>query len=174
MVRNVIKYPDKILRKKSNNVEHFDEKLHSLLDDMNETMRDHKGIGLAAIQVGVPKKVFIINLVNDDEESDEIYAPELFEFINPTIISSNGLFANSEGCLSVPGIYEEIERFEELKIKYQDRNGKEHQKTIDGILSIAFQHEYDHLEGKLFVDKFSYLKRKKFDKEWKKGIKRSD
>lgn len=166
MIRKVITYPDKRLWQKSKDVTEFDEKLHTLLDDMYETMISKEGIGLAAIQVAIPLNILIINLLNEESETQE--KKDLLEVINPKIVSKLGTTTYKEGCLSVPGFYEEIERYEEISVTYQDRYGNQINKDLDGLLSIAMQHEMDHLTGHLFIEKLSYMKRKKFEKEYKK------
>lgn len=168
MIRTVITYPDKRLKELSTTVESFDENLHELLDDMNETMMSQNGIGLAAIQIAVPKRVLILNVPDSDGEQPE---SNLIEMINPEILESSGTTMYQEGCLSVPGFYEDIERFEWVKVSYYDRQGEQHTLESDGLLAVAIQHEMDHLNGKLFIEKLSILKRKKFEKELKKQLK---
>lgn len=170
MVREIVVYPDKRLKLVSKPVESFDEELHTLLDDMYDTMRAKNGVGLAAIQVGVDKRVLIINipLENIPEGEDEQPRENTLEMINPAIIEKDGSTKFQEGCLSVPGIYEEVERAKHVKIEYCDRHGEKHMIEDDDFLAIAMQHEMDHLEGKVFIEKLSYMKRKKFEKEWKK------
>ena len=165
MTLDIIAYPDRRLKTISGEVEHFDERLHALLDAMYATMIASNGIGLAAIQVAKPLRVLIINM--PDEEGEQ-YKEELLEIINPVISLREGSIFYQEGCLSVPGFYEDIERFEKVVLIYHDRHGT--QKTIEaeGLLSVAIQHEIDHLEGKLFIEKLSYIRRKKFEKEYKK------
>lgn len=165
MTLNVLTYPDKKLKEISKEVVEFNEELHRFLDNMYETMLEYRGIGLAAIQVGQAKRVLIINIPRDD---DEQYREDLLEIINPEIIEKDGTVVYQEGCLSVPEFYEEVERSEEIKLKYVDRNNQEKILEAKGLLSIAIQHEIDHLNGKLFVEKLPMLKRKKFEKEWKK------
>ncbi len=165
MIREIITYPNKILKQKSHDVERFDEELHTLLDDMYETMIAKKGIGLAAIQIAVPLNVLIISLPNDEEEQPKEEAKEV---INPQILESKGSTIYTEGCLSVPEYYEDVERAEWIKVRYYDRHGNEIVEEHDGLMAIAFQHEMDHLNGELFIEKLSFLKRKKFEKEWKK------
>lgn len=148
----------------------FDASLHQLLDDMQETMYAKDGIGLAAIQVGVAKNILIINLANDDGIQDK---EDLVEIINPQILEQNGECVYQEGCLSVPGVYEDVTRSEQIKVSYFDRFGNKQIKDYEGMMAIAFQHELDHLKGHLFIEKLSYLKRKKFEKEWKKKLKES-
>lgn len=165
MIREILVYPNKVLREKSKDVSAFDASLHQLLDDMYDTMLSKEGIGLAAIQIGVPKNVLIINLVDDEG----IQKPEnLYEIINPHIIERSGSTIYQEGCLSVPGYYDEVERSMDIKVTFFDRNGIKHEKEFAELMAIAVQHEMDHLKGHLFIEKLSYLKRKKFEKEWKK------
>ena len=171
MVKDIVIYPDKRLKIVSKEVTEFDDELHQLLEDMYDTMVSKKGVGLAAIQIGVPKRVLIINLPEDDSKDDEIKKEDTLEIINPVFIEKNGSCKNQEGCLSVPGFYEDIERARHVIVEYQDRYGKKHTIDTDDFLAIALQHEHDHLEGKVFIEKLSILKRKKFEKEWKKKFK---
>jgi len=164
----VIKYPNKLLKTVSKEVTDFSEELFSLLDAMYDIMINTNGIGLAAIQVAHPIRVLIINIPNED---DEQIKDDLIEMINPVITAKSGTTVYQEGCLSVPGFYEDIERFEKISVTYQDRFGNSHSIEADELLSIAIQHEIDHLEGKLFIEKLSYARRKKFEKEYKKAQK---
>ncbi|MDR2790811.1 MAG: peptide deformylase [Campylobacteraceae bacterium] len=168
MVREILTYPNPKLREASKDVKHFDESLHTLLDDMYETMLYKNGVGLAAIQVGVALNALVINPLNEEGEQNK---EDLLEFINPQIIESDGIITFQEGCLSVPSVYEEIERFQKVKVKFFDRFGKEHAEIYKDFMAVALQHEIDHLRGHLFIEKLTYLKRKKFEKEWKKRIK---
>lgn len=170
MVREVVIYPDKRLKLVSKEVTSFDRELHTLLDDMYDTMRAKNGVGLAAIQVGVDKRVLIINnpLENIPEGEDEQPKENTLEIINPVIVEKDGSTKFQEGCLSVPGVYEEVERAKHIKIEYFDRHGEKHVIEDDDFLAIAIQHEIDHLDGKVFIEKLSFTKRKKFEKEWKK------
>ena len=165
MIREIITYPDKRLFLRSNEVETFDEELHSLLDDMYETMIAKNGIGLAAIQVAVPLRALIINL--PDEEGKQ-HKEDLLELINPVIVEQKGSQVYTEGCLSVPEYYDDVERAEWVRVEYQDRQGNKKILEADGLLAVAVQHEMDHLDGHLFIERLPYLKRKKFEKEWKK------
>jgi len=175
MIREVIIYPDKRLKKISETVEVFDETLHGLLDDMYETMVNKNGVGLAAIQIGVPLRALIINVPLEEVAEGENDQPKenTLEIINPVILEKSGSTLYQEGCLSVPGFYEDIERYQSIKISYHDRHGDLHTLEDDEFLAIAIQHEMDHLEGKIFVEKLSYIKRKKFEKEWRKRQKAS-
>lgn len=165
MVREIVIYPDKRLKLVSKEVEEFNGALHDLLDDMFDTMKQSNGVGLAAIQVGIDKRVLIINEPNED---DEQLKENTLEMINPVIIEKNGSTKYQEGCLSVPGFYEDIERYKYVKVEYVDRNGNPQTIESDAFLAIAIQHEMDHLDGKVFVEKLSFIKRKRFEKEWKK------
>ena len=174
MVREVVIYPDKRLKQVSKEVEAFDAELHELLDDMYDTMIARNGVGLAAIQVGVDKRALIINIPLEDKEPEASQPREnTLEMINPVIIEADGKEKFQEGCLSVPGFYEDVERHKHVVVEYCDRFGKKHTIEDDDFLAIAMQHEIDHLDGKVFVERLSYIKRKKFEKEWKKRQKAS-
>ncbi len=177
MIREIVVYPDKRLKLISKEVSVFDGALHELLDDMYETMRSKNGVGLAAIQVGVDTRALIINIPLADEEG-ESYGEEhsqndqpkenTLEMINPVILKKDGTEKFQEGCLSIPGVYEDVERAKHVKVEYYDRHGEKQTIEDDGFLAIAIQHEMDHLDGKVFIEKLSFLKRKKFEKEWAK------
>jgi peptide deformylase len=176
MVRDVLVYPDRRLKRISKQVESFDGTLHKLLDDMYDTMIKRNGVGLASIQVDVPLRALIINIPIDDgdgtDNSEEQQPKEkTLELINPKLLHSEGRTKYQEGCLSVPGYFEEIDRFKYVKVEYQDRFGKRQILEDDDFLSIVIQHEMDHLDGKIFVERLSLLKRKRFEKEWKKRLK---
>ena len=142
-IRNIVKYGDDILRKKCRNVEKFDSKLHDLLDDMYETMSDANGVGLAGPQVGVLRRIFII----ETEETG------LMEFINPEIIKTLGYQTSQESCLSVIEECGYVKRPAIIKVKAKDRYGKEFETVLKKFPAKAFSHEYDHLDGILFIDK---------------------
>lgn len=165
MIREVLTYPDRKLKEVSKAVEVFDKHLHDMLDDMLDTMMARNGVGLAAIQIGVPKRILIVLL--PDEEGN--YQKEnLLEIINPEILESSGSVKSNEGCLSVPEYYDDVDRFESIKLTYQDRHGNRQTIENSEFLAVAVQHEMDHLNGCLFIDRLSLLKRKKFEKEFKK------
>jgi len=164
----IIEYPNKILKDKSTTVTNFNIYLHQLLDAMYPMMIDTNGIGLAAIQVAHPIQVLILNIPNENGDQPK---ENLLEIINPVIIQQDGSTIYQEGCLSVPSFYEDIKRFETISINYQDRYGNIKELNADGLLSIAIQHEIDHLNGILFIDKLSYARRKKFEKEYKRMLK---
>jgi len=169
MIRDIVVYPDKRLKLISKEVEVFDTSLHNLLDDMYDTMCANNGLGLAAIQVGVDLRALIINIpIENNFGPEEQLKENTLEIINPVIIEKNGIEFFKEGCLSIPGVFEEVERAKEIKVEYLDRNGNKHTLEDNEFLSIAIQHEIDHLDGKVFIEKLSYTKRKKFEKDWKK------
>ena len=161
----IVEYPDKKLREKSKEVSSFDTKLHKLLDAMYPVMMKTNGIGLAAIQVAHPICALILNIPDEDGEQPK---ENLLEIINPVVTHKDGEGIYQEGCLSVPSFYEDIKRYETVTISYQDRDANIKTIEADGLLAIAIQHEMDHLEGILFIDKLSYSRRKKFEKEYKR------
>ncbi|GAB6045683.1 peptide deformylase [Caminibacter profundus] len=167
-VLEVVTYPNKILKQISKPVERFDSDLHKLLDDMYETMLAKNGVGLAAIQVAVPIRALIIDIGNEEGKQ----SPDtLIEVINPEFLEWEGTIKDTEGCLSVPEYFDEVERYKKVKVKFFDRFGKEHIIDAEGLLSVAFQHETDHLDGHLFIERLDYIRRKKFEKKWKKLLK---
>jgi len=161
----ILKYPDTRLKQCSKKIDSFDDRLWGLLDGMYEIMIETGGVGLAAIQVGNPIRALIINLPREDEKQ---YREDVLEIINPTFLKKQGSVLYREGCLSVPGFYEDIERFAEISIAYQNRFGEEKILQATDLLAVAIQHEIDHLDGILFIDKLPILQRKKFEKELKR------
>ena len=152
--RKIVIEPDPILRKKSEILEKVDDELRGLLDDMLETMYSAPGIGLAAVQVGILKRVIVIDVSKDKEKKNPFF------LINPEIISkSKNSSTYEEGCLSLPGYFAEIERPAECQVKYIDYFGKKKEIKATGLLSTCIQHEIDHLNGVLFIDYLSKLKR---------------
>ena len=135
---------------------------------MYPIMINTNGIGLAGIQVAIAKEILILNIPDEDGEQPK---ENLIEMINPTISNKQGETTYQEGCLSVPDFYEDVQRFETISVNYQDRDGNTQLLEADGLLSIAIQHEYDHLNGILFIDKLSSSRRRKFEKEYKKLLK---
>ena len=168
MIREVITYPNKLLRTKSKDVEKFDEELHTLLDDMYDTMIADNGVGLAAIQIAVPLNVLIINLPNEEDIQDK---NDLIEAINPVLTHKDGVQVFVEGCLSVPGFNEEVKRAKHIIVEYYDRYGQKQTMESEDFLAVAWQHDMEHLSGHLFIENLSIIKRKKFEKEWKKKLK---
>ncbi|MEL7312074.1 MAG: peptide deformylase [Pseudomonadota bacterium] len=153
---NILEYPDPRLRTKATPVEAVDDALRQLIDDMFETMYAAPGIGLAATQVDVHKRLLVADV------SEDRSAP--YALINPVITHMDGLEVMEEGCLSVPGYYESVERAERITVEYLDRNGDAQQLEADGLLAVCVQHEIDHLDGKLFVDYLSQMKRQRIRK----------
>jgi peptide deformylase len=155
----IIETPDPRLREKSAPVEQVTDELRKLIDDMFETMYAAPGIGLAAVQVGVAKRLLVIDLQEPEEEGGEpVRDPRVF--INPEILeTSDRLQLYSEGCLSVPDMYAEVERPDRIRARWLDRDGAAREEELDGLLAICLQHEMDHLEGILFIDHLSRLKR---------------
>jgi peptide deformylase len=173
-IREIIEIPDPLLKQVSAPVTDFGEELKTLVADMFETMYDAPGIGLAAIQVGVPLRVLVIDLQPDDPDAEpevctahggetHTHQPTKKEprvFINPEILDpSEELSIYNEGCLSVPEIYAEVERPARIRARWQDIDGKVHEEDMDGLMATCLQHEIDHLEGILFIDHLSRLKR---------------
>jgi peptide deformylase len=154
MIREILKYPDPRLREVAAPVADVNDELRALLDDMAETMYSSNGCGLAANQIGVDKRVFVVDCAGENEPS------QLMAFINPEIVETDGSQTWEEGCLSFPGVSEEIKRAERVKVRALDRNGKPFELEADGLLAVAIQHELDHLNGVLMVDKLSALKRR--------------
>lgn len=165
MILPILSYPDSRLKQRSVEVEIFDEKLHTLLDDMYETMLSREGVGLAGIQVNIPQRILIINIPREDKIQ---HKEDLLEIINPVITKKDGEIYFTEGCLSVPNFYEDVLRYNEVEITYQDRFGNSQILQAQDYLAVAIQHEMDHLNGVLFVDRLSLMKRKKFEKEFKR------
>jgi peptide deformylase len=167
-LRDILILPDKRLRLVSEPVRKIDGEVKTLVDDMFATMYDAPGIGLAAIQVGVPKRVVVMDLA----KKDEAQAPRVF--INPEIASSLDEEATyEEGCLSIPEIYEEVTRPTQVRVKYLDLDGKEQELEASGLLATCLQHEIDHLNGVLFIDHISKLKRDRIIKKFTKAAKRA-
>mgnify|MGYP001026654764 FL=1 len=162
----ILTYPNPKLREKSTPIKDFDEKLHTFLDDMYDTMMERKGVGLAAIQVGVSKQILIINIPR--EEDNLQHKEDLLEIINPTFLVQEESIDWEEGCLSVPDFFENVKRFNKVSIAYKDRYGNDKILKAEGFLAVAIQHEIDHLNGILFVDKLPILRRKKFEQALKK------
>ena len=158
-IRPIIETPDPLLRQISAPVDTVTDEIRTLVEDMFETMYAAPGIGLAAIQVGVPKRVLVIDLQESEEEEGEPVKNPLV-FINPEIVqTSETLQTYNEGCLSVPEMYAEVERPDRIRARWLDRDGNAHEEELDGLLAVCLQHEMDHLEGILFIDHLSRLKR---------------
>ncbi len=158
-VLRILETPDPLLREKSTPVDKVDDAIRALIADMFETMYDAPGIGLAAVQVGVPKRVLVMDLHEPAEEGGEV-VKEPMVFINPEILSrSADDVPYTEGCLSVPDQYAEVLRPDQVRARWLDEQGVPHEEDLDGLLAVCLQHEMDHLEGVLFIDHLSRLKR---------------
>jgi len=168
-LRTILEFPDPRLRKRAETVTRFDAALGTLIDDMLETMYAAPGIGLAATQVDVHQRVIVIDLSREHNEP--------LVLGNPEIPAREGEASTEEGCLSVPNIFDEIKRAAKVRVRAQDRNGASFERDFDDILAVCIQHEMDHLEGRLFVDYLSDLKRerirKKLDKDRKERASRA-
>ena len=163
-VRRIITLPDSQLRSSSSRVAKIDGAVRSILDDMIETMYDAPGIGLAAVQVGVLQRLVVLDTARKDEPPQPLF------LVNPEIVqSSDERIIYEEGCLSIPDYYEDVERPERIRFRFQDRDGAECEMEADGLLAIAVQHEIDHLNGVLFVDHISRLKRERVLKKFAKA-----
>jgi len=160
---NILQFPDPRLRNRADEVTKFDENLKSLISDMFETMYEAPGIGLAATQVDQHIRLLVMDI---SEEKNEPLV-----LINPEILSSEGSEEMDEGCLSVPGYYETVSRAEKVDVRAQDENGEFFEITADDLKAVCIQHEMDHLEGKLFVDYISSLKRDRIRKKLEKSKK---
>jgi peptide deformylase len=168
-LRDILILPDKRLRAVSEPVKTIDRDVRVLVEDMFETMYEAPGIGLAAIQVGVPQRVVVLDLARKDEPKD----PQVF--INPEILwSSDEIAVHEEGCLSIPEFYEDVERPAKVRVKYLDLDGKPQEVEADGLLATCLQHEIDHVNGILFIDYISKLKRDRVLKKFTKAAKRAD
>ena len=166
MRRKIITYPNKRLFLRSQEITSFDEGLHTLLDDMYETMIEHNGVGLAAIQIDEPLRVLLVNI---PDENGEQHKEDLLELINPKLSTiGEELITFTEGCLSIPDFFEEVTRHKNIRLEYQDRFGKPCALEASEFLAVAIQHEVDHLNGHLFIEKLPYSKHVKFEKEFKK------
>lgn len=156
----VYEYPHPILKKKAVKVEKVDDELRVFLDDMLETMYDSVGVGLAAPQVGVSQRILVIDYEQEEDDNGNRIKGNPRYFVNPEIIwHSDEKVCGEEGCLSVPGQRAEVERFEKIRVRYLDYNGKEQEILADDFLAIVLQHEMDHLDGILYIDRISRLKR---------------
>jgi len=162
MVREIVIWPDPILKKKASPVSQVDDSIRSLVNDMFETMYAADGVGLAAPQIGVLKQVIVLDTTPRQPESKPV------AMINPQIIAMEGTTRYSEGCLSVPGEAEEVDRAARVTVKFLDVSGREQTIEADGLLAVAIQHETDHLQGTMFVDYLSPLKRELIRKRMKR------
>ncbi len=165
MIRTILHYPDARLREKGRKVEAVTDEIKKLVDDMAETMYAAPGVGLAATQIGEAVQLFVVDTAEEGAPSD------FRVFINPEILEREGDITWNEGCLSFPGVNEEIERAAKVRVRAQDRNGKTFELEAEGLLAVAIQHEYDHLQGVLMIDHMGPLKKRMTHR---KMIKRAD
>ena len=156
----ILEFPDPKLRIKAQPVETVDNALRRLIDDMFETMYDAPGIGLAATQGDVHRRLLVADVSTEKDD------PRVL--INPEIVEKDGVEVTEEGCLSVPGYFEEVTRAEHVKVRYLDRDGNQQEEDFDGLLAVCVQHEIDHLDGRLFVDYLSEAKRQRIRKRLEK------
>lgn len=158
----IFHYPDPILKKQAKPVTGIDDEIRTLARDMAETMYAAPGVGLAAPQVGVSRRLIVLDCAPKDE------APQLITAINPQIVAREGEVCEEEGCLSVPAYYASVTRAAAVRVRYLDLDGRSVERDAEGLLSVCFQHEIDHLDGILFVDHLSPLKKSLFRKKYKK------
>jgi peptide deformylase len=156
----ILEFPDPRLRTKATLVEDVNDDLRAFIDDMFETMYAAPGIGLAATQVDYHKRLLVADVSSDKDEPHVL--------INPEILEKDGVTVTDEGCLSVPGFYEEVERAEHIRVRFLNRDGEELELDVHGLLAVCIQHEMDHLDGKLFVDYLSEAKRTRIRKKLEK------
>jgi peptide deformylase len=154
MIRTILHYPDARLREKGARIPEVTDDIRSLIEDMAETMYAAPGVGLAATQIGVALQLFVIDIAEEGQPSD------LRVFINPEIVEQVGEITWTEGCLSFPGIQEEIDRAAKVKVRAIDRDGKPFTMEAEGLMAVAIQHEYDHLQGELMIDHLGPLKKR--------------
>ena len=163
-IRDIVLYPDEILETECEPVKEVDDDIRELVDDMVETMYDASGVGLAAPQIGIPKRITVIDPTAGEEED------ELYVFINPEIIEAKGHMSWEEGCLSIPGVYEDVDRSARIRVRALDRDGQPFELEAEELLSVCIQHEIDHLDGILFLEHLSRLKRRIVLKKYKKHL----
>jgi peptide deformylase len=163
-LRKIIEYPEPLLRLKAKKVESFDEELKSLVEDMAETMYDAPGIGLAAPQVAESIRLIVVDTTVAGEEQEYLY------LVNPEIVSHEGHQVDEEGCLSVPEIVAQVKRFKKVTVSYQDKEGTPRELTTEDRFAVILQHEIDHLDGILFIDHLSPLKRNLYKKKRRKML----
>ena len=159
-ILDILHFPDARLRNTAKPVPEVDDSVRQLVDDMFETMYNAPGIGLAAIQVNEPRRVIVVDTSEDRSQP--------LALINPEILEKHGEEEMDEGCLSVPGVYETVKRAESIRVRFLDRDGETIEMDVDGLLAVCIQHEIDHLDGKLFVDYLSNLKRQRIRKKLEK------
>lgn len=173
-ILEIITYPNPLLLKPSENVDEINDEIQTLIEDMAETMFDAPGAGLAAVQVGVNKKIIVVNTTEQNEESEGSEEKSWYALINPEIIEKDGVYlSEDEGCLSVPDFRATVKRASRVVIKAMDRNGEPVTMELNGFQAVVLQHEIDHLDGTLFIDHISLLKRNLYKTKVKKQLKRN-
>lgn len=163
-IKKICKYPDPVLRKNAEKIEVFDEALQALSEDMADTMYDAPGIGLAAPQIGESIRIIVVDISKKEEEQ------KYMTLVNPEIIENEGEQVDEEGCLSVPELTSKVKRFKKIRVRYQDLSGKEFELETENRFAVVLQHEIDHLNGTLFLDHLSSLKRNLYKKKVKKWL----
>ena len=169
MILEIVRYPDPFLKTHAEKVESVDDSVRKLIDDMVETMYYARGIGLASVQVGDPRRVVVLD-VPDEDEKERAKGKNLMALVNPEIVYAEGETIYEEGCLSVPGITADVERAARVRVKALDRDGKPFEIEAEGLLAIALQHEIDHINGVLFIDRLSRLKRELVKRRYRKSL----
>lgn len=164
-ILDILHFPDTRLRNIAKPVAQVDDSVRRLIDDLFETMYEAPGIGLAAIQVNDPRRVIVVDTTEDRSRP--------LALVNPEILSEDGVEEMDEGCLSVPGVYETVRRAERVRVRFLDRDGNPVEMDVDGLLAVCIQHEIDHLDGKLFVDYLSSLKRQRIRKKLEKDARQT-
>ncbi len=165
-IRDIVLFPDPVLQTTCDPVDEVNDDIRQLVDDMVETMYDAPGIGLAAPQIGVTKRITVIDTTAGEEEGN------LHVLINPRIVEAEGHITWEEGCLSIPGVYEKVDRANKVTVRALDRHGEPYELEAEEILAVAIQHEIDHLDGVLFLEHLSGLKRRILVKKYKKHLKK--
>jgi peptide deformylase len=168
MIRTILHYPDKRLREKGAPITAITSEIKALVDDMAETMYAAPGVGLAATQIGVALQLFVIDIAEQDQPSD------LRVFINPEIVQREGDITWTEGCLSFPGVQEDIDRAARVRVRALDREGKAFELEAEGLLAVAIQHEFDHLQGELMIDHLGPLKKRIVHRKMQKRADQAD
>jgi peptide deformylase len=164
-IKKIFQYPEKVLRKETEKVTVFDKKLTQLINDMAETMYDAPGIGLAAPQIGESRRLIVVDISGENEGEKKFQA-----MVNPEIVFHEGRQIDEEGCLSVPELTAKVERFRKITVSYQDQEGQPHEQTVEDRFAVVLQHEIDHLNGILFIDHLSPLKRNLYKKKVRKWL----
>ncbi len=165
-IQKIYQYPDPVLRKETEEIDTFDDSLAQLIEDMAETMYDAPGIGLAAPQIGKSIKLIVVD-ISEDREGEKKYLP----MVNPEIIAHEGSQVDEEGCLSVPDLTANVTRHMKVTVSYQDKDGQSHELSTEKRFAVVLQHEIDHLNGILFIDHLSPLKRKLYKRKIQKRLK---